>query len=300
MKNGSYELEENSKENRMIKRKAAEIGSALYRNICYPFVRMGIEKKTHSIMKQSSYLNKGSVLEGKNYIGKDAVLSNVRVGFGSMVNSGSDLSDTVIGKYTSLGARVSTALGSHPVDGKHAALHTAFYSTKNIHGYSYALRDTYVCEKYIGDENGGYTSKDTVAQEDMREIHTGGSKERILESPDMPGKNQFGKDTGSMKGVRVRIGNDVWIGNDVILVEGVTVGDGAVVAAGAVVTRDVEPYAVYGGVPAQRLKYRFPEDRIEKLLKLKWWDMDEKTIAGMVRNGEFDDVDLLLGAHGTV
>ena len=235
----------------MLKRKLNETGSILYRHIVYPFVRMGVEGRTKSIMKQGSYLNKGSVLEGRNYIGRDAVLSNVRVGYGSMVNSGCDLSNTVIGKYCSLGARITTALGSHPVDGKHAALHTAFYSTKNIHGFSYAVKDSYVCEKYIDEKTG----------------------------------------------IQVKIGNDVWIGNDVILIEGVTVGDGAVVAAGAVVTKDIEPYAVYGGVPAVKIKDRFPEDKIEKLLKLKWWDMDEAAIIEKVRNGEFDDVDVLIGSN---
>ena len=235
----------------MLKRKLNETGSILYRHIVYPFVRMGVEGRTKSIMKQGSYLNKGSVLEGRNYIGRDAVLSNVRVGYGSMVNSGCDLSNTVIGKYCSLGARITTALGSHPVDGKHAALHTAFYSTKNIHGFSYAVKDSYACEKYIDEKSG----------------------------------------------IQVKIGNDVWIGNDVILIEGVTVGDGAVVAAGAVVTKDIEPYAVYGGVPAVKIKDRFPEDKIEKLLKLKWWDMDEAAIIEKVRNGEFDDVDVLIGSN---
>jgi acetyltransferase-like isoleucine patch superfamily enzyme len=36
----------------------------------------------------------------------------------------------------------------------------------------------------------------------------------------------------------------------------VTVGEGAVVAAGAVVTKDVEPYTVVGGVPAQKIADR--------------------------------------------
>ena len=233
----------------MLKRKLNEIGSILYRRICYPFARMGIESRTRSIMKQGSYLNKGSVLEGRNYIGKDVVLSNVRVGYGSMINNGSDLTDTVIGKYTSLGARIRTSLGSHPVDGKHAALHTAFYSTKNIHGYSYAVKDTSDCEKYIDEKNR----------------------------------------------IRVKIGNDVWIGNDVILIEGITIGDGAVIASGAVVAEDVEPYAVYGGVPAKKIKDRFPADKAEKLLRIKWWDMDEARIKEKVANGDFDDVDVLLG-----
>jgi acetyltransferase-like isoleucine patch superfamily enzyme len=49
----------------------------------------------------------------------------------------------------------------------------------------------------------------------------------------------------------VRIGRDVWIGAGAGITDGVTVGDHAVVAMGAVVTRDVEPWAIVGGVPAR-------------------------------------------------
>lgn len=72
----------------------------------------------------------------------------------------------------------------------------------------------------------------------------------------------------------VIIGNDVLISLNVIILEGITVGDGAVIGAGAVVTKDVKPYEVVGGVPAKHIKYRFPSDQIEKLLKIQWWDWD--------------------------
>lgn len=137
----------------MFKRKAEEIASAIYRRIFYPFVRMAVETRTKSIMKQGSYLNKGSVLEGRNYIGRDVRLSNVRVGFGSYVNSGSDISNTRIGRYTSIGAGVTTELGSHPLDGKHVALHPAFYSRAAALGYSYAKADTYDEMKYIDEKD---------------------------------------------------------------------------------------------------------------------------------------------------
>ena len=41
---------------------------------------------------------------------------------------------------------------------------------------------------------------------------------------------------------------------------GVTIGNGAIIAAGAVVTKDIEPYSIYGGVPAKKIGTRFYSD----------------------------------------
>ena len=72
---------------------------------------------------------------------------------------------------------------------------------------------------------------------------------------------------------RIQIGNDVWIGSDArILYPTSKVGDGAVIAAGAVVVEDVPPYAVVGGYPATVLRYRFSPEKIDELMKMKWWD----------------------------
>lgn len=76
----------------------------------------------------------------------------------------------------------------------------------------------------------------------------------------------------------VIIGNDVWIGANVCILPGVTVGDGAVLAAGAVVTKNVEPYAIVGGVPAKCIKYRFSNEIIDFFLKIKWWDWSHEEI----------------------
>jgi acetyltransferase-like isoleucine patch superfamily enzyme len=70
----------------------------------------------------------------------------------------------------------------------------------------------------------------------------------------------------------VTIGNDVFIGMNVTILDGVRVGDGAVIGAGCVVSKDVPPYAIVVGNPMQILRYRFPEELIEKLREIAWWD----------------------------
>jgi len=74
------------------------------------------------------------------------------------------------------------------------------------------------------------------------------------------------------------VGHDVWIGSEAMIMAEVTIGSGAVIASRAVVTKDVEPYAVVGCNPAEVIKYRFSDEEIEKLLKLKWWDWSEEKV----------------------
>ncbi len=68
------------------------------------------------------------------------------------------------------------------------------------------------------------------------------------------------------------IGNDVWIGYDTTFMPGIKVGNGAIIASKSVVTKDVPPYAVVGGNPAEIIRYRFSDKKIAFLNELKWWD----------------------------
>jgi len=76
----------------------------------------------------------------------------------------------------------------------------------------------------------------------------------------------------------VRIGNDVWIGTDAFVLDGVTIGDGAVIGARSVVSRDIPPYAIAAGDPAEVKRFRFTQEEIAMLTTTQWWDLPESFI----------------------
>lgn len=75
--------------------------------------------------------------------------------------------------------------------------------------------------------------------------------------------------------VDVIIGNDVCISTGVIIIGGLRIGDGAVIGAGSIVTKDVPPYSIVAGVPAQIISMRFEKEQIDFLLEFKWWNKKE-------------------------
>jgi phosphonate metabolism protein (transferase hexapeptide repeat family) len=71
---------------------------------------------------------------------------------------------------------------------------------------------------------------------------------------------------------RTVIGPDTWLGHGVIVKPEVTIGAGAVIASGAVVTKDVAPYMIVAGIPAQPLRARLAPGLADRLMALAWWD----------------------------
>lgn len=82
----------------------------------------------------------------------------------------------------------------------------------------------------------------------------------------------------SMTKGSVNIGNDVWVGTRSMIMSGVKIGHGAIIAAGSVVTKNVASYEIVGGVPARRIKFRFTKKQIEAMLRIQWWNWDDKKI----------------------
>lgn len=74
------------------------------------------------------------------------------------------------------------------------------------------------------------------------------------------------------------IGNDVWIGTEAMIMPGIHIGNGAVIAARSLVTKNVKPYSVVGGNPAEFLYYRFDKAIINTLQEIKWWDWPDSEV----------------------
>jgi hypothetical protein len=84
------------------------------------------------------------------------------------------------------------------------------------------------------------------------------------------------------------IGNDVWIGTEVLLKDGIRIGDGAVIKERAVLTTDAPAYAIMAGNPAQVIAYRFPDNVIDSLLQLRWWDYRYQSFATVNGNDSIE------------
>lgn len=98
------------------------------------------------------------------------------------------------------------------------------------------------------------------------------------------------------RNLRVTTGNDVWIGHNAVVMGGVAIGDGAVVAAGAVVTHDVAPYEIVGGVPARHMGWRYDEDTIAAMLRIRWWDWSHEKLKERLL--DFNDVPTFVQKYG--
>lgn len=165
-------------------------------------------------------------------------------------------------------------------EGRNAVLHNSEISDTYFGYASYVSSDSHLSKTRIGRFScigpnvnvvaGQHPTHDFVSVSPLFY-----SEQKIIGEPYVS-KAKFGEFRYTKRGYRVEIGNDVWIGANVTLMEGITIADGTIIAAGANVVKDTEPYSIIGGNPARIIKYRFPEEDVEFLLDLKWWNYSEE------------------------
>lgn len=103
-----------------------------------------------------------------------------------------------------------------------------------------------------------------------------------------PFKNKFfNKDEALTKG-SIIVDDDVWIGYRATILSGVHIGQGAVIGAGSTVSKDIPPYAIYGG--NRIIKYRFNKETIKKLLYFDYSSVNKEEFINNINyfSDEFD------------
>ena len=137
---------------KFIVRKLSEAASILYRALFFPFVRMHVERKTGSILKKGVYFRNGTTFAGKDYVGENSQLDNVHMGFSSMIGRDAVISNVRIGNY-SCASNLETYIGLHPVKGENISVHPAFYSTNAQFGHTYVNENSFTEAKYTDEKN---------------------------------------------------------------------------------------------------------------------------------------------------
>ncbi len=197
--------------------------------------------------------------------GKDVVIKQSQIGSASFIDNDSIILNAVIGKFCDIEKR-------------------NLIRASSLGDMSYTGADTNILWAYIG--------KFCCIS---RMVDIGGNEHNIMAASMMPDYRFQNRVNGKIRKhpdeEKIKIGNDVWIGQGVSIVRkpGLTIGDGVVIGAGAVVTKSIPPYAVAAGVPARIIKFRFQDQIIEKLLKIRWWDWPTEKI---IKNWHFLSVDL--------
>ncbi|XKB96823.1 CatB-related O-acetyltransferase [Niallia sp. JL1B1071] len=99
----------------------------------------------------SKYIN-NIKCEGYNTIAKNSIVNNVDLGYASGISRNSEIVNTKIGRYTTLGPGVKISIGQHPTS-TIASIHPSFYSLKRQYGFTYVNKQKYNEFLYADKEN---------------------------------------------------------------------------------------------------------------------------------------------------
>lgn len=173
----------------------------------------GLSKDENVVLYEESFRIESAIYgKHKVFIGAQSYMGN-----GGYVKG-----DAFIGRFVSIGRRVTIGAGAHPIH---------FLSTSPV----------------LNKNGRKYTAGELNALKIKKDPYSGINKPTTIL-------------------------NDVWIGDGAVIMPGVVIGNGAVIAANSVVTTNVPPYAIFGGIPAKNIDYRFQQNIISRLLESRWWN----------------------------
>lgn len=116
-----------------------------------------ISQKYDSMIEKSAKIDKYSKFQGKNRVCNGARIINSKFGYASYVGINSNIINTSIGKFSSIGPNVDTIIGRHPTH-TYVSTHPAFFSLRKQVGFTYIKEQKFSEFKY-SDKNDMYSIK---------------------------------------------------------------------------------------------------------------------------------------------
>lgn len=111
------------------------------------YIKLKSSSPTCQLDIRSMFRN-GIYLEGYNSIEKDCILEKVRLGLGSYIGFGSQIYQTEIGRFCSIGRNFKIIQGQHPTS-KFVSTYPAFYSVKGISGLRFVDQQLFEENKFV-------------------------------------------------------------------------------------------------------------------------------------------------------
>ncbi len=104
-------------------------------------------KKGSSIYRRTG-IDKNTIFEGANATWKGSACPGCYMGFASYIGTNTKLSQTYIGRYTSIGGEVSIIFGNHPTR-DYVTTHAAFYEPIGFNGICYSNSEHYFMNEQV-------------------------------------------------------------------------------------------------------------------------------------------------------
>ncbi|GKQ43142.1 acetyltransferase [Companilactobacillus sp. RD055328] len=93
---------------------------------------------------------KSTKFEGGNFLAKNTIISNSKLGYGTFTGNNNYIVNTTIGRFTSIGSDLKIIIGNHPTN-QFVSTHPAFYSLRKQAGFTYTDEQLFNDIKYVSD-----------------------------------------------------------------------------------------------------------------------------------------------------
>lgn len=118
--------------------------------------KLVLKQKNNISYSRKVFIGFSVICEGNNTFDRRSSIFNSYLGFGSYLGTNTEILNSKIGKYTSIGPNVKCVFGKHP-SSTFVSTHPAFFSTRKQAGFSYVTQQKFEEFAKPRDKEGKYS-----------------------------------------------------------------------------------------------------------------------------------------------